>query len=276
MPDNGQFPEDGFERRLEDLGDHVEYPPTPDLTATVRERIEGENRQRSGVGGWVAAAVVVLLILPVLVGLVMSGGGGMAGSAGSGGAVGGSGQGGGSGSTGGDAASGAPEDTEMLEETASGGESAVYGIVLDFGRLVSLEEARNHEERLLLPTASGLERPDEIFVGRSIRKGDFVLVYDARNDLPPLGGMDIGLILTETDGGAKPFLEDGPPTDLERVEVNGERAYWSPDGVGTTPQFGTAERLPGNVLIWIQDGRALRLQANIEKEEALRIAESIR
>jgi hypothetical protein len=34
MPDNGQSPENEFDRHLEDLGDHVEYPPTPDLAAS--------------------------------------------------------------------------------------------------------------------------------------------------------------------------------------------------------------------------------------------------
>ena len=304
MPDNGQFPDEGFEKRFEDLGAHVEYPPTPDLAATVRERIEEENRQRPGVTGWVAAAVVVLLILPVLVGLVMSGGG-MGGSAsgggvGGGGAVGSSGQSGGSDSTSEQAASGAPEqtlmeDTEMLEETAfrggsegdladsavgsavgsADGSTASLGGAFGFGELLPLKEARSREDpRLLVPTASGFERPDEVYAASGA--DDYVLVYRARDYSPALGETDIGLILTETDNDVGAFLENVPPNDLDRVAVAGERGYWSRDVVGTTPPPGTAVNLPGNVLIWERDGRVLWLQANIERDRAVSIAESVR
>lgn len=95
MPYNGQSPENEFDRRLEDLGDHVEYPPTPDLAASVREGLQGENRQRPSLAGWVAAAVVVLISLPILAGIVFSGGSGGGGAVGSSSGSGDSGGGGG-------------------------------------------------------------------------------------------------------------------------------------------------------------------------------------
>jgi hypothetical protein len=60
---------------------------------------------------------------------------------------------------------------------------------------------------------------------------------------------------------------------LDRVMVDGHPGYWGP-----------AERLPsemdrrllGNVLLWEQRGVALWLEANVQKEHAIRIAESVR
>lgn len=286
MPDNGRFPEDEFEKRLEDLGAHVEYPPTPDLASNVRERIEAEDRRRSAMPGWVAAAVILLLFLPVLAGLVMSGGGG--------GSVGGAGSsssgGGGSPSKSESAPAESPTSTTMEENTSGSGAStdsaassasgepagsaASFG-AFEFGDPVSLAEARESSS-LLLPKVSGFEQPDKVYVGRSPHGDGFVLVYGARDRLPSLGGTDIGLVLTELDGDAETFLKSGTIADGEEVDIAGERGYWVPNGGGTTSPLGTAERLPGNVLIWDRDGHAFRLQANVEKEEAIRLAESVR
>lgn len=293
MPDNGRFPEDEFEKRLEDLGAHVEYPPTPDLASNVRRRIEAEGQRRSAVPGWVAAAVVVLLLLSALAGIVMSGGGGSVGGAGGAGSA--SGGGSGSAQSGDSSSESAPAEapsSTAMEKTASGsgnlaesavdsssGESASsaesFGGAFRFGDPVPLTEARESSS-LLLPTASGFERPDEVYVGRSPREDGFVLVYGSRDRLSSLGGTGIGLILTELDGDAETFLKNGTTADIEEVDIAGERVYWAPDGDRTTSPLGTAERLPGNVLIWDRDGRAFRLQANVEKEEAIRLAESVR
>ena len=35
-------------------------------------------------------------------------------------------------------------------------------------------------------------------------------------------------------------------------------------------------RLPGNALLWEQGSVALRLEANVQKEQAVRIADSVR
>ncbi|MDQ3386955.1 MAG: DUF4367 domain-containing protein, partial [Actinomycetota bacterium] len=58
--------------------------------------------------------------------------------------------------------------------------------------------------------------------------------------------------------------------------VGDSPSYWSRNGTETTSSLGAAERLLGNVLVWEREGRALRLQADIPRDKAIRIAESVR
>lgn len=297
MPDNGQSPENEFDRRLEDLGDHIEYPPTPDLAASVREGLQGEDRQRPSLAGWVAVAVVVLISLPVLAGIVFSGG--LGGGAGGGGVVSGDSGSGGAAMESADAPTETTSDSSaMMEETSAGsassggamtedeaqgvsggsvGSKASPGAGFGFGEGISLREARKlSNPPLLLPTSSGYERPDEVYVGRPPNQDGFVLVYAPRGSSPRLGESDAGAILTELDDGAEAYIKDTSAASIEAVVVGDSPGYWSLNGIGTTSSLGTAERLPGNVLVWERDGRALRLQADIPRDEAIQIAESVR
>ncbi|MDQ3302652.1 MAG: hypothetical protein M3518_04800 [Actinomycetota bacterium] len=301
------MPDNEFEKDLRDAGTHIEYPPTPDLASVVRARIEEDEPAHSSprpsflAPKWVAAAVLVVITLPALAGLVTLAGGGAGGGSAEGGSVATGGGGADSASKSEDeagrAAEGNPAPSSVMEETdadsaasgsraesAGSGDSGVpadsaasYGEVFDFGEPIPLDEARARKDApLLLPTASGLDRPDEVYAGRPPREDGYVLVYGARNELPPLGESGIGLILTELDGGLKTYLADAAATGIEEVGVDGKRGYWAPNGVGTTSPLGNAENLPGNVLIWERDGRAFRLQAAVEKEAAIRIAQSVR
>ncbi len=221
MPDNGQSPENEFDRRLEDLGDHVEYPPTPDLAASVREGLQGKDRRRPSLAGWVAAAVVVLISLPVLAGIVFSGGSGGGGAVGSSSNSGDSGGGGAAMESADAPAETTSDSSAMKEETPadseedmivekeadqglseSAGETATStaspGAGFGFGEGIPFREARElSDPPLLLPTSSEYKRPDEIYVGRPPNQDDFVLVYAPREALPQLGDSDVGAILTE-------------------------------------------------------------------------------
>ncbi len=85
-------PDRDLDRELRDLGPHVEYPPVPDLARSVRDRLEAE------VGGpaspprarpqlwWIAAAALVLLVTVPVVSLAVRGTGGGA-TSGAGGGV---------------------------------------------------------------------------------------------------------------------------------------------------------------------------------------------
>lgn len=149
--------------------------------------------------------------------------------------------------------------------------------MFDFGEPLPFDEARARKDApLLLPAASGLDRSDEVYAGRPPREDGYVPVYGARIELPLLGESGIGLILTELDGGLKTYLAGGNTTGMEEVGVGGEHGYRVPNGVGTASPLGTAESLPGNILIRERDGRAFRLQAAVEKEAAVRIAQSTR
>ena len=57
------------------------------------------------------------------------------------------------------------------------------------------------------------------------------------------------------------------------MSVGGGSGYWSSGG--RLPSAMDL-RLPGPVLLWEQGGVALRLEADVQKEQAIRIAESVR
>ncbi|MDQ3658971.1 MAG: DUF4367 domain-containing protein [Actinomycetota bacterium] len=68
---------------------------------------------------------------------------------------------------------------------------------------------------------------------------------------------------------------------FEEVNVGGRRRYWSPQwpaywvpglrhGPSSTPSP------TESVLLWEQEGLSLRLESNLTREEAIRIAESVR
>ena len=77
MSDSERPPESGLERALRDLGSRIEYPPTPDLSRAVRERLDAEETgQASRRGLWrsllspqwaVPAAALVLIFFVALV-----------------------------------------------------------------------------------------------------------------------------------------------------------------------------------------------------------------
>jgi hypothetical protein len=127
---------------------------------------------------------------------------------------------------------------------------------------------------LLLPRTTKLGKPEEIYAGGTSRKDGVRLVYS--EGLPPLGDTGISLVLTEIPNDLEPAYLRGKTTvksELERVSVDGGPGYWSP--AGRVPSA-MDQRLPGNVLLWEQGGVALRLEADVQKEQAVRIAESVR
>jgi hypothetical protein len=143
------------------------------------------------------------------------------------------------------------------------------------GERISLREARARMEgALLLPRMPKLGKPDEVYAGGTSRKDGVVLVY--RFGSPSLGGTGISLLLTEVPGDVESAYLGGRTaveSELERVSVDGAPGYWSSDG-----RLSSAldPRLPGPVLLWEKRGVALRLEADVQKEQAIRIAESVR
>ena len=81
------------------------------------------------------------------------------------------------------------------------------------------------------------------------------------------------------------FIEKGlgPGTRLESVTVNGRPGYWiegRPHAFVYRDANGNVRdesyRLAGNVLLWEDGDLLLRLESALSKEEALRIASSVR
>jgi hypothetical protein len=143
------------------------------------------------------------------------------------------------------------------------------------GERISLREAQARMDgALLLPQTPKLGKPEEIYACGTPRKDGVVLVY--RGGLPFLGDTGISIVLTETPGDIGPAYlagETAVGSELEWVRVDGGPGYWSPAGRLPSPMN---RRLLGHILLWAQEGVTFRLEADVQKEQAVRIAESVR
>jgi hypothetical protein len=261
-----------LERELRELGSLIDYPPTPNVARAARNVLdEAANEQSRRLRRafptlrWaaVAAAFVLVVAVPTLspgLRATVSDWFGAEDFQ----------------STGVDA--GSPERQSEAGAPAAGvSESATSPAqTLQFaGERISVREAQARMDgALLLPRMPKLGKPDEVYAAGTSRKKDVMLVY--RSGLPPLGGTGISLVLTEIPGDVEPAYLRGKTTvgsELERVSVGEGSGYWSSGGRLPSAMD---PRLPGPVLLWEQGGVALRLEADVQKEQAIRIAESVR
>jgi hypothetical protein len=267
-----------LEGALADLAAALEFPPTPDLAAAVTARLEeaparraapaARGRRLGWPAGWrrlaVAGLAAVLLAAAVL---VASPGTREAvarrlGLRGVDIRIGGS-----------------PPPTVT---TTPGGR-----LDLGLGDRVTLEEARRRVGfPVLVPGVRPLDRPDAVFVDQAVPTGGRVdLVYRARPGLPASPFTDAGLLITEFRGRPTPeFLKKVTGMGVvEQVTVGGEPGYW----FSGEPHFFTYQdaagnlrdeqtRLAGNTLVWQRGDLTLRLEGELSKEEAIRVAESMR
>ena len=270
-------PDRELERELGELGSRIEYPPTPNLPRAVRSRLDEETGRTPrrfwpalpGLGRAAAAAAVVLIIVALSPAMRATVAGWFV-----------SGQGAGSG---GEAVRAPSTDEaaphgEAVKPSGGGSLMPSAGEGLGFGDRISLRDARRvAADELLLPRTPKLGKPDEVYASGPSRNGGVVLVYRARGGLPPLGDTGIGLILTELPGEVEAaYLAGGAGAGIEEVSVGGERGYWVPAGRRHSSPVKRTDDLPGSVLLWKQGGLALRLEADISKQEAIHIAESVR
>ena len=296
-------PDRDLQRELRELGSELEYPPTPDLARTVRDRLDAEAApSRSWLSTpalrWAAVAAVVLLAaVPVLSPALRDTATGWF----AGGQSGGADQ-----AAGGAAETSQPdtqnalpenataEETMMMEDgqasraggedmpSSGGGDLPASGggtrpeEDLGYGQRITLHEAESRlaGKELLLPE---LGEPDRVYAGGPSRNDGVVLVYRSGQGLPSLGDTGVGLVLTEVPGSVESaYLRGGPlaVSGVEEVSVGSGQGYWAP--ADRSPRPTGAEGLPGNVLLWEREGLALRLGADVSKREAIRLAESVR
>lgn len=297
-----------LERALTDLGRHLAYPPTPNLAASVRSRLEQRQPRRRPfweallpVQRRVALALVALLVIAVAVLAVSP-----------------------------EARTAvadrlglrgvqigqvpavptlpptAPQPT-AAPPTAPSAQTPVAssaaqpaaapvaspspqpasaGARLNLGERLRLDEARGRVAfQVMVPTALGA--PDETYLLTSPPGGQVALVYYARPDLlPQASTTGVGLLLTEFQADvhtAGPFGKGVPSgTRLEEVQVNGGRGYWiegDPHAFFFRDARGQVQtettRLAGNVLLWEQGSLTLRLESSLPKDTSLSIAASV-
>jgi hypothetical protein len=155
------------------------------------------------------------------------------------------------------------------------------------GDLVTLEEARRRVHfTVRQPTVSELASPDEVLLDTTGGAERVTLLYRDRAGLPPTQLSGVSALFVEFRGSVDATFFGkgvGPGTTLEEVTVNGGRGFW----IAGAPHFffyrdpagGIQQetlRLAGNTLIWEQDGVTLRLEASVTKDQALRVAASVR
>jgi hypothetical protein len=158
---------------------------------------------------------------------------------------------------------------------------------LGLGERVTLEAARRRVGfPVLVPGIGGFEQPDAVFVDEAAPAGGRVdLVYRARPGLPASSFTDAGLLITQFRGQPTPdFLKKVTSMGLvEQVTVGGEPGYWFSgephfftyrDAAGNFREEQT--RLAGNTLIFQRGELTVRLEGELPRDQAIRIAESLR
>ena len=157
------------------------------------------------------------------------------------------------------------------------------------GVLVTLDEARARAGYpLLVPVDPLLGAPDEVYLRAVPGSTAVSFVYTIRAGIPTSAQAGVAAIVTEFAGGTvdEQFFGkviDPRTTSLEPVAVNGQPGFWiqgAPHlffyrvGGSTGSIEQETLRLAGNTLIWTQGNLLLRLEAQVDKATALRIAAS--
>jgi uncharacterized membrane protein len=149
------------------------------------------------------------------------------------------------------------------------------GLGTFLGDPVTLEQARERAGfDVVVPEALGT--PDAVYFQSEPPAGGMVsFVYGTKSDPRAL--------FTQFAGGVDEviFKKIAPDTKVDAVTVDGQPGYWLEGAhfFSYVDRQGDMQseqvRLAGNVLLWERGTRTLRLEADISKEEALRIAASV-
>jgi hypothetical protein len=236
-----------LELALTQLGRELDYPEAPDLRAAVRRRLAEGRRPLV----WRRPLVIALAALAVAVGAVMA----------------------------------VPQARSEVLDWLGIGAVTVRQVEdlppvelatgeLGVGEKVSLAEARRRVNfPVRVPTLEGLEDP-AVYYGEPLPTGQVSFVYGSPQK-PKL------LITQVAAIGAYEKLVHSESTKIEQVSVDGWPGVWieGEHHVLFYPGAGREEpfRLVGNTLVFERaDGVTVRIEADISKEEALRIARSMR
>ena len=222
---------------LRELGRNVEFPATPDLASAVRGHLGGRR-------SWRRPVAIALTVLVVALGAALA----------------------------------VPAArTALLDWLGLRGARIVRVEKLppvpatgnlDLGRPVELAEARRLAPWLLVPA----DAPDRVYFSPAIPGGKVNLLWGTPTS--------VRLLLTEFRA-QESFIEKllEPEARAEPVEV-GDRGVWleAPHVFAFRDRDGVfreeTARLAGKTLLWEQGDVTLRLEGELSKEEALRIARS--
>jgi hypothetical protein len=227
-----------LELALTRIGRELDYPETPELVPAVQRRL-AERRRVS----WRRPLVVALAALAVVAAAVLA----------------------------------VPQARSAILDWLGIGSVTVRYVDdlpelertgdLGLGDEMSLSEARERASfPIQVPTIDGLDDPKTFFRGEI---GQVSFLYGSQDDPKLLITQIIGT------GALEKLLHE---TNLEIITVDGARGAWLSGGehVLFLPGLGQ-QRLVGNVLILERpDGVTTRIEADVSKDEALRIYRSMR
>lgn len=265
-----RFTDRELESALRDVGAHLSYPATIDLLPAVRARIERRRDEGFWATFWSpraafvpALATVALLLLATLafqpIGATAVETLGLRGLV-------------------------------IFRGAESPPATSGMAILPDATRVASVAAAsREVGFAVRVPTAVVGAPPDEVYVRRADGQQQAILVYragasDGLIRASKVSG--IGMLIVEARGTVeRPLLGKvvGPGSRVEELTVNGGRGIWiegephqffyrAPDGNVVVDSL----RLAGNVLAWEQDGLLLRIEAQLDRDSALKLAAAMR
>ncbi|MBI2773292.1 MAG: hypothetical protein HYX56_02205 [Chloroflexi bacterium] len=257
--------ESEIETALRDLGAHMAYPRMPDLLPAVRARLEERPAPALWRVFWsprlavVPALATIALLLAAALALQPIG------------------------------ASAAEaiglRGLQIFRAPTAPPAAAGSALLSDARAAGSSAEASRLVGFTVLEPAS-LGRPDAIYVRTTPQGSQAFLVYGPRTGIAPSAQTGVSVLVTEARGTVEvPLLGKvvGPGSRVEQLTVNGARAVWiegaphqfffrSPAGEIVVDTL----RLAGNVLVWEQAGVLVRIEADVPKDAALRIAATVR
>ena len=259
-----------LERVLSDLAPQVAFPPTPDLAGTIRAHIAAHPAPPRSGWQWPALlqprrVAIAFLALLVLFGAVLAVSPGLRTSI---------------------AKRLGVHGIEIIfvDETPTP-QATPVGATLLLGEPMTLAEAQSRIDYVIQIPAE-LGPPDEVYL-RQLASGPMVsLLYRPRPDLPEARETGVGALLmqfpAESDTGDIAKWVSLGMGYVTEVDISGHPGYWVTGQtelvIDQDPSAGWQEiagRPSADVLIWEQDGKTYRFEADVSMADAIRIAESL-
>lgn len=180
-----------------------------------------------------------------------------------------------------------PSPTPLRSSGAAVPPSASLGLSL--GTSIGLDEARSRAGYpVLVPTDVLLGPADEVYIHALTGSNQISFLYRVRPGIPVSAEAGVAALVSEFAGSVdEQFFGKvlDRNTTVERVTVDGQPGFWIQgqphlffyNVAGVTGQVQQETlRLAGNTLIWQRGGLLLRIEAQVDKATALRIAASLR
>ena len=250
-----------LERALRDLGPRYPYPPTPNLASRVRGRITVQPvapSRRLELWRDPRRLALVAAVLLVLLGAAA-------------------------------VANPATRDAiahffhvrgVIVNREASPLPSFSPVTPLNLGRRTTLTDAQSRV-KFTIAVPAELGAPDAVYIVTEVPGGEVELAYTPRPGIPLVKQTGLGVLITEFRGDLVPgFIGKslGEGTTAQEVSVNGDPGWW----IAGEPHMIVVQvdgqerpetlRMAANTLIWEHAGVTYRIESDLSKTDAFRIA----